>query len=510
MYRLLTGLGLACCLAWPVLHAQPADSTDLLTEVHRMQAAMPAPATTFRAGHATLRRGDSLTHAWPQGFAVHLPHRGLVPTPTVAGDMLYVSGGFGSKQFFAFDARAGQLRWAVDLDDDGPSTAVVAGDLVVFNTESCTIFALDARTGAQRWAWWLGDPLMSTPTIANGLVFTAYPASGRGYGGSNLVPQQQQVPAVMPPSPGPDSSYAGPLRPTHVLVALDLATGAIRWQRWIDGDVMSAPIAADSELHVTTFGGTYYKLDQQSGEILAARAKRATSAPVVVGQEIYLSQRADQGGMVREQVAVAHRGSGAIKARGQARMAPYLDYSVQSRAKYKAMAAESDAGNGFAGGAPATAAWELAAANIGQSNVASLQGFQGSRLLVLGDHSYATMGDTLMCTRTGTDSVIWRRGLQGDLAAEGGFLGTPPIGMGGKLVLATLTGEVIILDAATGTVGQRYEIGEPIRYQPIAMQGRLYVTTTYGKLICLDTGDASLTGWSTWGADAAHSNRAAE
>ncbi|RMG66704.1 MAG: hypothetical protein D6722_14505, partial [Bacteroidetes bacterium] len=331
---LRVGLWLLASLSVSILFAQPAsDSTDLLAEVLRMQAEMPTPGTDFRAGHATLRRGDSLTHTTAQGYRVHLPHQGLVPTPTVAGELLYVSGGFGSKQFFALDAYDGQLRWAVDLDDDGPSTAVVADGMVVFNTESCTIFALDAQTGEQKWAWWLGDPLMSTPTIANGLVVTAYPAGGRGGG---FFPQQngldypnqiqQQLPANIAPASAPEGGYDGPLRPTHILIALDLQTGAVRWQRWIDGDVMSAPIAADQELHVSTFAGTYYKIDQQSGEILAARAQRATSAPVVVGDEVYMSQRADLDGEVREAVAVVHRANLAMKGRGHTRQAAYLDY----------------------------------------------------------------------------------------------------------------------------------------------------------------------------------------
>ena len=511
-------LWLVLCLSLTSLAAQPADSTDILAEVLRMQAAMPAPGTNFRPGHATPRQGDSLTHLRTGGFALHLPHTGLVPTPAVAGDLLYTGGGFGSKQFFAFDAQTGALRWAVDLDDDGPSTPVVADGLVVFNTESCTLFALDAETGEQRWAWWLGDPLMSTPTIAHGLVFTAYPARSRGGSYPGLIQQsntgwpnqvQQQVQMPVPDAPA-TGDYDGPLQPTHVLIALDLQTGAVRWQRWINGDVMSAPIAAGDELHVATFAGTYYKLDQQSGEILAARATRATSAPVVVGQEVYMSQRADVDGDVREQVAVASRSSGAIKARGHARSAPYLDYQVQARANFKALAAESDAGNGFGDGAPAAAAWGLAAGNIGQSNVASLQAFQGSRLLTMGGQSYATMGDTLLCTLAGSDSVRWKHGLRGDLAAEGGFLGTPPIAAGGKLIIATLAGEVILLDAQTGAEVQRYAVSEPVRYQPIVMGGRIYVTTTYGKLICIETGDPSLTGWSTWGADAAHSNLPAE
>src|SRR5208282_5287549 len=101
-------------------------------------------------------------------------------TPTVYKGKVYVTGGFHSKEYYCFDAVTGKLVWAVDLDDDGPTSAVVEDDICIFNTESCTIFALDANTGKHLWSYFLGDPLTSTPTIANGMVFTSYPAAGQG------------------------------------------------------------------------------------------------------------------------------------------------------------------------------------------------------------------------------------------------------------------------------------------------------------------------------------------
>ena len=86
--------------------------------------------------------------------------------------------------------------------------------MCVLNTESCTIFAIEAKTGKQLWSFWLGDPLTSSPTIADGLVFAAYPAQGAENG-------------TLPPGVN------------HALAAFDLETGKIKWQLWLDGDVMS-------------------------------------------------------------------------------------------------------------------------------------------------------------------------------------------------------------------------------------------------------------------------------
>src|SRR4051812_25365338 len=139
------------------------------------------PPSKFREGHVSPRKFDEkAVKKLADGFSVQLPSGAPIPTPTVYNGKVYVSGGFHSKEFYCFDAATGALKWAVDLDDDGPTAAVCDNSVCVFNTESCTLFAVDAETGKHLWSHWLGDPLTSTPTIANGVVFTSYPANGGG------------------------------------------------------------------------------------------------------------------------------------------------------------------------------------------------------------------------------------------------------------------------------------------------------------------------------------------
>src|SRR5205823_727464 len=219
-----------------------------------------------------------------------------------------------SKEFYCFDAQTGKLVWGVNLDDDGPTSAVVEDDIVVFNTESCTIFALDANTGKQLWSWWLGDPLTSTPTIARGKVFTSYPAAGGGGQGKGRVPAPK---GKVPPC-------------SHVLAALDLKSGKILWQRWLDSDVMSASVAVDKDVYCTSFGGVVYKFAQKDGAVLSAVRTRATSAPVVVGDEVFLTRRTDNGKDGPQEGAIAwDPAKGGQRATGQAKAAVYLDEKVQ-------------------------------------------------------------------------------------------------------------------------------------------------------------------------------------
>jgi outer membrane protein assembly factor BamB len=492
---LLAGLLVCQAAAPPRKGAQP-DEDITKTVAEWTSDRYANPPTQFRQGHATPRQLDPRAFQKSgAGYVIQLPSKAPINTPTVAGGKVYVSGGFRSKEFYCFDAATGKLAWAVNLDDDGPSSAVVEDGVCVFNTESCTIFALDARTGKHLWSHWLGDPLTSTPTIANGKVFTSYPARGRGVAQQMNNKDRKVKPAAAKPAP-PCS---------HVLAALDLKTGKILWQRWIDSDVMSAPVAVDRELYATSFAGVVYKFQQTDGKVLSAVRSRATSAPVVVGKQVYLTRRADPGkGAAEEQVAALGRVSNKTIVAGQKKEAGYIDPKVQAKARLRTSGMALDAANGFAGGAPAAANAVAAENNIGQANVSTLQAFQGSRLLNYDNRNFSCMGDEIVCSDPRTGKNLWTVKLQGDLKKQGGFLAAPPAAAGGQVFLATLKGEVLQLNPATGKVTKTHKVGSAVRQQPAIVEGRVFVGTQDGKLVVIDTGDKKLTGWTTWGGNSAH------
>ncbi len=495
------------------------DSLDILQAVKALQDSMPKPSAEFRPGHVKPLNIENYLQEKKNGFEIQLPKRSLTPSPSIYQGLLLVSGGFGSEEFYAFDAQTGAVKWGIKLDDDGPTSAVVEEDIAVFNTESCTIFAVNVETGDPLWSHFLGDPLMGTPSISDGIVFTAYPARPTFQYGNNMpqhainaMPQNieqqvQKAPSNLPNASGDFQIAQIAQRATHIMIALELKTGKVLWQKWIDGDVMSAPVIEGDEVYATTFPGTLYKFHAKTGEILAATASRATSAPVIVGSEIYMSQRSDDGkGAVRENLSALNRKLNVVS-KSYERNAPYLDQEVQSRSELKSQAIQYDAGNGFTAGAPANSGWQAASMNIGQSNVSSLQAFQGSRVLHHGGKNYATMGDELLCTHPQSGEVYWKQNLKGNLEKEGGFLATPPLIVDDKIIVASLEGDIILFNAHNGKEWKRFQTKEKIRFQPVIEDGRIYVSTVSGKVICFDTGKQNLTGWPTWGANAAHTNK---
>jgi outer membrane protein assembly factor BamB len=328
--------------------------------------------------------------------------------------------------------------------------------------------------------------------------------------GNQSMPQKKQAKKSSTPDYADDGvvsdgAKSPPPNCSHVLACFDLKTGRIIWQRWLDSDVMTAPIAADDDLYATSFSGVVYRFKQSDGSLVSANRSRATSAPVVVGGNVYLTKRADTDGKVAEEIAGQNRATAEQTFAANRKEAKYLDADVQARSSLKAQAMKLDAGNGFAGGAPGAANAMAGMANVGQNNVCSLQAFQGSRILNCPSGNVTCMGDELVCSDPANGNKRWSVKLQGDLEKEGGFLASPPAAAGGDIFLATLKGEVLQVNPSNGKLKKTHAVGSPVRFQPVIEGGRIYVGTQDGKVICIDTGDPKFTGWSMWGGNAAHS-----
>jgi alcohol dehydrogenase (cytochrome c) len=197
-------------------------------------------------------------------------------------------------RLIALDARSGALRWSVPVADNALGYSITAaplafGDLVVVGVSGGEagirgfLDAYDARTGERRWRFhtipapgepgsetWSGD---AWKTGGGGTWVTgAYdPRLGLVYWGIG--------------NPGPD--WNGDLRPgdnlyTCSLVALDAATGGLRWHFQFtphdthDWDASQIPVLFDGTFRgnkrqfvaMANRNGFYYLLDRVTGEFL--------------------------------------------------------------------------------------------------------------------------------------------------------------------------------------------------------------------------------------------------
>jgi Ca-activated chloride channel family protein len=421
-----------------------------------------------------------------RGWKVTVPGRRPLATPAVVGGRVFLGGGFGSFDFYAFDAVTGNLTWHYQTTDDGPTAAVVADGHVAFNTESCELEVLTIE-GRPVWKKWLGDPLMSMPAADRGRVYMAHP-DNRG-----------------------DRE--------HYLACFGLTTGREFWKRPITGEVITAPVLAEGRVYLATLDGTLYCFRQDDGHPEWREPKNATSSPVVWQRQCFFSQRreappAGAGGPTRqtwEHVVVRGEDAGAptIAYGATARAADYLD-PVKRRggSPYWAAHARADARVGFSAHKGA-AKMDQALRNLGRGQVASVWAYQGSKPFLARGRLYVALGDTLHCLDPRTGEVLWERAFPGP-HGRGGLLDgvlTPAAIVNDKIFLGTLFGDVYCLSARSGETLWSVSVGEPVVFQPAVALGRVYIPTHSGSLYCLETGDAADDGWLMWGATASHNGR---
>jgi len=404
-------------------------------------------------------------------------------TPAIVDGKLFVGGGFGSHEFYAFDAATGKRLWTYHTADDGPTAAAVEDGRIVFNTESCELEVL-TTDGRPVWKKWLGDPLMSMPAIADGTVYMAFPNS-RG-----------------------DRK--------HYLGAFDLRDGRELWRHVIAGEIMTAPVIDGERIFLATVDGSLFSLDRRNGAEIFVNNRNATSAPAVWQGQCYFSKREttqvtrngkaaqQQNEVVAVVAAVPNSAPKALKS--TERQADYLDYAKRSTAsRVEAHSQSLDAMVGFGGSSKGDAKMSLAMANIGQASVRGVWAYQGSKPFVDHGKLFSSMGDKVLCVDPATEKVVWSRTLHQD---KGGPLVdsvlTPPAIVNGKVFVGTSFGEVFVLSARSGEVISTTEIGEPVVFQAAVASGRVYVATNSGSIFCLNTGDARDDGWLMWGARPTH------
>jgi Ca-activated chloride channel family protein len=460
----------------------PASSVPEI-EVRLDEAAkidLPVPKKPLAATAFKMSNGKA-------GWVIQIPGGHPIATPAYADGTIFVGGGYGSHEFYAFNAETGALVWQIKTSDDGPTAAVVEDGYVAFDTESCTLIISDARTGKVIWQEWLGDPLMSQPAIAKGRVYIAHPAGQKRQGKPTANASQVKVGG-------------------HRLLSADLKTGRHLWEQEIPADVISAPVVVGDRIYFTCFDGTSFVLDAANGSVIWKKKGEGTSAPVVAGDQIVVTRKekvADKTleGLARLGAQDGSQRDAQLLARGEA------DYLLEGSGGGLGSAVPNlkalDSLVGFAFPPPA-AKLGVAGKTVGIDTVVGGWAYQGSRPALGQDKILNAQGSYLNALDAKTGQARWRaKAVGGKLSANERLFSPPALGRQ-YMYLGSTKGFLAAVRQQDGELGFLYALTHPIVFQPALARGRVYLGTGDGLLVSLETGDADADGWYAWGGNAQH------
>jgi len=189
---------------------QPAPLLDIVTEVD-----------TKRLWSATLSGGQG------KGY-YHL-------RPVIEGNAIYAAGSDG--EVAALDKASGERIWRIDLDSEISAGVGVGGGLVLVGTSDGQVHALSEQDGSELWAQQIPGEILAPPQ-SNGRVVVVQSYNGELHGlnasdGAHLWAYDSNVPVLTlrgNSTPIIFERFAIAGFGNGRVVALDLKTGALRWE----------------------------------------------------------------------------------------------------------------------------------------------------------------------------------------------------------------------------------------------------------------------------------------
>ncbi len=190
---------------------------------------------------------------------------GFLSSPTVAEGKVFAASV--NHRLYALDAATGAVLWSFQTEGHNSSTPAVVDGTVYFGSRDGNVYAVDANTGTLRWK-------------------VRY--------GSNILATFQSSPAVLD-----GTVYIGTNNDRRV-IALNAATGALRWSFRANGIVMSSPAVANGVVYAGSSGGSVYGLRATNGQRVwsASLGGEVHSGPVVAQGKVYAATYGDSGGDV--------------------------------------------------------------------------------------------------------------------------------------------------------------------------------------------------------------------
>lgn len=223
--------------------------------------------------------------------------------------------------FFALDRSTGKVRWSYDIGRDGEQSGfhgnpVTAGDEIITGTDGAGIghvYAFEMSTGKMRWKHPVTKGTPSSYGLSGNLVTLGHSVFGAtigdelislnvesgklnwslasGYTGTAFRNSQS-------PAAGKGRVFFGGIN--GMVYALASESGEIIWKRDLGERVSTDVVVAGTGVYVGTAGGTFFRLNADTGEITAQIKLETTPVglPAVLADSllVYLNRGGTSGG----------------------------------------------------------------------------------------------------------------------------------------------------------------------------------------------------------------------
>lgn len=230
----------------------------------------------------------------------------MFSTPTVVGDLLFIGACAGT--FYALNRTTGQVQWSYDIRKDGKQISfhgnpLVTGDLILIGTDhNCDpegvghVYAFERESGRVRWKY----RSASVPTDIVQLGSDVYFGSFQDRWSSVKLHTGGLNWSYSTDTPNPDCTFVkSPVAAANRLFftgldgavySLDAASGRVIWRRKLTAAPSTSLVFWDKTLYVGTTDQHIYRLNPETGAVVAQLATEATPAgrPAFAADSLYI------------------------------------------------------------------------------------------------------------------------------------------------------------------------------------------------------------------------------
>jgi eukaryotic-like serine/threonine-protein kinase len=239
-------------------------------------------------------------------------------TPTVAGDLLFIGSCAGT--FYAIDKATGRVRWSYDIHKDGKQVSfhgdpLVTGDLILIGTDhNCIpdgvghVYAFEKDSGKVRWKYRSTSVPTDIVRLGSNVYFGSFQdkwssvnlqTGGLNWSFSTGAPNNDCA-AIKAPVAAENRLFFAGL--DGVIYSLDATSGRVSWKRKLAAPPSTSLAIWGKTLYVGTTDQHIYRLNAETGAVVAELAVEATPVGRLTFEAdsllVFLENRSERAGYI--------------------------------------------------------------------------------------------------------------------------------------------------------------------------------------------------------------------